>query len=224
MNQGNLYIVATPIGNLKDITFRAVEILKEVNLIVCEDTRQTKKLLDHYQIKKPLLSFHQHSSDQKISDLMNRIKGGASIAYVSDAGTPNVSDPGGKLVEAAFKEGIKAIPIPGPSALTALVSVSGFKMDEFCFLGFIPHKKGRQKTYLKIKESKTPIVFYESSHRIKKTLKDLSELVPDREMIVGRELTKMFETLYRGEVTYLNSIFEKEDKVKGELAVIIDAA
>jgi len=222
MKRGNLYIVATPIGNLKDITFRAVETLKEVDLIVCEDTRQTKKLLNHYGIKKPLLSFHQHSSEKKIEDLMNRIKKGESIAYVSDAGTPNISDPGGKLVEAAFESGIKTIPIPGPSALTALISVSGIKMDQFCFIGFIPHKKGRQTIYKRIKESKTPIVFYESSHRIKKTLSALNEIIPKREIIIGRELTKMFETIYRGEINIINQEFEKQEKVKGELVVIIN--
>lgn len=222
MNLGNLYIVATPIGNLKDITFRAVETLKEVDLIVCEDTRQTKKLLNHYEIKKPVLSFHQHSSDKKSEDLMNRIEKGESIAYVSDAGTPNVSDPGGKLVELAFKKGIKTIPIPGPSALTTLISVSGIKMDEFCFIGFIPHKKGRQTIYREIKESKVPIVFYESCHRIKKTLSALSEIIPEREIIIGRELTKMFETIYRGEMNIVNQEFEKMEKVKGEIVVIVN--
>jgi len=221
MKPGNLYIVATPIGNLKDITFRAIETLKEVDLIVCEDTRQTRKLLNHYKIKKPVLSYHQHSSEKKIEDLMNRIQKGESIAYVSDAGTPNISDPGGKLVEFAFKQGIKTIPIPGPSALTTLISVSGIRMDEFCFFGFIPHKKGRQKFYKKIKESKIPIVFFESSHRIKRTLRDLSELIPQRQMIIGRELTKMFETIYQGEISVLHKEFEAQEKVKGELAVIV---
>jgi len=222
MKKGNLYIVATPIGNLKDITFRAIDTFKKVDLIICEDTRQTKKLLNHYKIKKPVLSYHQHSSEKKMENLMNRIKKGENAAYVSDAGTPNISDPGGRLVELAFDLGIKTIPVPGPSALTALISVSGIKMDEFCFFGFIPHKKGRQKFYKKIKESKIPIVFFESSHRIVRTLRDLNEIMPDREMIIGRELTKMFETIYKGEVSHLSKTFSQEKNIKGELAVIVN--
>jgi len=223
MKSGNLYIVATPIGNLKDITFRAVETLKQVDLIVCEDTRQTKKLLDHYKIKKQLLSFHQHSNEKKLQGLIDKIKKGQSIAYVSDAGTPNISDPGGKLVEVAFEAGIKTIPIPGPSALTTLISVSGIPMDEFCFLGFIPHKKGRQKFFKKIQESKVPIVFFESRHRIKKTLQALSDLIPERNIIIGRELTKMFETIYKGDIQAINAEFEKPDNLKGEFVIIVNS-
>ncbi len=221
MNAGNLYIIATPIGNLKDISYRAIETLKMVDFIICEDTRHTRKLLDHYKIKKPLISYHQHSDENKLKRLIDKLKRGESAAYASDAGTPNISDPGGKLVEIAFNEGIKTIPIPGASALTALISVSGIKMDEFCFLGYIPHKKGRQKFYKKIQESKIPIVFFESSHRIKRTLKDLNEIMPDRFMIIGRELTKMFETIYKGKINYLYTEFSQEDKIKGEIVVIV---
>jgi 16S rRNA (cytidine1402-2'-O)-methyltransferase len=222
MRKGNLYIVATPIGNLKDITFRAIDTLKEVDLIICEDTRQTKKLLNHYKIKKPVLSYHQHSSEKKMQNLMNRIKKGENAAYVSDAGTPNISDPGGRLVELAFDLGIKTIPVPGPSALTALISVSGIKMDKFCFLGYIPHKKGRKKFYKKIEGSEIPIIFFESPYRILKTLNDLSEIIPKRQMIIGRELTKMFETIYKGEVSHLSKAFSQEKNIKGELAVIVN--
>jgi len=221
MNFGNLYIVATPIGNLKDITFRAVETLKEVDLIVCEDTRQTRKLLNHYKIKKQVLSYHQHSSEKKLLALLDKIKKGKNIAYVSDAGTPNISDPGGKLVELAFDQGIKTIPIPGPSALTAIISVAGIPMNEFCFLGYIPHKKGRNKFYQKIVKSGIPIIFFESPHRIKRTLENLNSLIPDRQMIIGRELTKMFETIYKGKISYLNLEFTKQEKIKGELVVIV---
>lgn len=222
MRKGNLYIVATPIGNLKDITFRAIDTLKEVDLIICEDTRQTKKLLNHYKIKKPVLSYHQHSSEKKMQNLMNRIVKGENAAYVSDAGTPNISDPGGRLVELAFDLGIKTIPVPGPSALTALISVSGIKMDKFCFLGYIPHKKGRKKFYKKIEGSEIPIIFFESPYRILKTLNDLSEIIPKRQMIIGRELTKMFETIYKGEVSHLSKAFSQEKNIKGELAVIVN--
>ena len=222
MKSGNLYIVATPIGNLKDITFRAIETFKQVDLIVCEDTRQTRKLLDHYKIKKQVLSFHQHSNEKKLQSLIDKLKKGQGIAYVSDAGTPNVSDPGGKLVELAFNEGIKTIPIPGPSALTTLISVSGIPMDEFSFLGFIPHKKGRQKFLKKIQESKVPVVFFESKHRIKKTLVALSDLIPERNIIIGRELTKMFETIYKGNVKTINTEFESTGNLKGEFVIIIN--
>lgn len=169
-----LYIVATPIGNLSDITHRAVRVLSEVDLIACEDTRRTKILLGRYDISKPLTSYHQHSKLQKVETLVRKLESGKNIAMVTDAGTPAISDPGGILVAEAVKKGIDVIPIPGPSALTTLISVSGIPMDKFLFLGFLPHKKGRQTMIERIKNTDVPVVFYESPHRILKTLEALT--------------------------------------------------
>jgi 16S rRNA (cytidine1402-2'-O)-methyltransferase len=222
----NLYIVATPIGNLEDISLRALRILKEVDLILCEDTRVTKKLLDRYQIKKPLLSYHQHSKLQKIDYIISLLKEGKNLALVSDSGTPGVSDPGNKLVEEVINrigKKVKIIPIPGPSALTCAASVSGFPMDKFLFLGFLPKKKKRKEILKEILDSKYPIIFYESPYRILKTLKELNlearayNLEP--EVVVCRELTKKFETIYRGK---LKKVIEEIEKgvIKGEFVVI----
>ena len=219
---GTLYIVATPIGNLEDITLRALRILKEVDLIACEDTRVTKKLLDHYQIKTPTVSYHQHSQVGKINFLISQLKFGKNVALVSDAGTPGISDPGGLLVKAAVEQGVKVEAIPGPSALTYALSASGLSTDRFLFLGFLPHKKGRETLIKEIIASKQTIVFYESVHRILKTLEQLKKFGLNREIVVGRELTKKFETIYRGRV---DEVLEqlKNDSVKGEFAVIISA-
>jgi 16S rRNA (cytidine1402-2'-O)-methyltransferase len=222
----NLYIVATPIGNLEDISLRALRILKEVDLILCEDTRVTKKLLDRYQIQKPLLSYHQHSKLQKIDYIISLLKEGKNLALVSDSGTPGVSDPGNKLVEEVINrigKKVKIIPIPGPSALTCAASVSGFPMDKFLFLGFLPKKKKRKEILKEILDSKYPIIFYESPYRILKTLKELNlearayNLEP--EVVVCRELTKKFETIYRGK---LKKVIEEIEKgvIKGEFVVI----
>jgi 16S rRNA (cytidine1402-2'-O)-methyltransferase len=224
----NLYIVATPIGNLEDISLRALIILKEVDLILCEDTRVIKKLLDRYQIKKPLLSYHQHSRLQKVDYIISLLKEGKNLALVSDSGTPGVSDPGNKLVEEVInrlREDVKIIPIPGPSALTCAASVSGFPMDKFLFLGFLPKKKKRKEILKEILESKYPVIFYESPHRILKTLKELrdemnSEQRATNNILVARELTKKFETIYRGKI---DEVIEKVEKspVKGEFVVIV---
>jgi len=223
----NLYIVATPIGNLEDISLRALRILKEVDLILCEDTRVTKKLLDRYQIKKPLLSYHQHSRLKKVDYIISLLKEGKNLALVSDSGTPGVSDPGNKLVkEIVDKLGdkVKIVPIPGPSALTCAASVSGFPMDKFLFLGFLPKKRKRKEILKEILESKYPVIFYESPYRIIKTLNELYleaktyNLEP--KIIVCRELTKKFETIYRGKI---DEVIEKIEKnpVKGEFVVIV---
>jgi 16S rRNA (cytidine1402-2'-O)-methyltransferase len=224
----NLYIVATPIGNLEDISLRALRILKEVDLILCEDTRVTKKLLDRYQIKKPLLSYHQHSKLQKIDYIISLLKEGKNLALVSDSGTPGVSDPGNKLVNEVVKwlsDRVKIVPIPGPSALTCAASVSGFPMDKFLFLGFLPKKKKRKEVLKEILESKYPVIFYESPYRILKTLKELrdamnSEQRATNNILVARELTKKFETIYRGKI---DEVIEKIEKspVKGEFVVIV---
>jgi 16S rRNA (cytidine1402-2'-O)-methyltransferase len=218
-----LFIVATPIGNLEDISLRALRILKEVDLILCEDTRVTKKLLDRYQIKKPLLSYHQHSKLQKIDYIISLLKEGKNLALVSDSGTPGVSDPGNKLVNEVFNQlsdRVKIVPIPGPSALTCAASVSGFPMEKFLFLGFLPKKKKRKEILKEILESKYPVIFYESPYRIIKTLKELGSMNKELEIVVARELTKKFETIYRGKIEEVVGKMLK-DKIKGEFVVIV---
>ena len=214
---GTLYIVATPIGNLEDITLRALAVLKRVDLIACEDTRRTKILLNHYQIKNSLVSFHQHSKIQKIDRIIAELRSGADVALVTDAGTPGISDPGGVLVARCVSEQVTVRPIPGPSALTALVSVAGIPMDQFLFLGFLPHKKGRRKVIDQIVKSEVPVVFYESPYRILKTLAALSEY--EGRLIIGRELTKQFEEVVRGTAKEVYQEFESR-KIQGEFTVI----
>jgi len=210
---GRLYIVATPIGNLKDITLRALEVLKNVDFVLAEDTRITKKLLSHFDIKKPVLAYHQHSGSGRINEIKNLLSRGKDLALVSDSGTPGISDPGNKLISQI--QGVEVIPVPGPCALAAAGSVSGFAMDRFLFLGFLPVKNKRSKFLAKIKESEYPVVFYESPHRILKTLDELK----DCEMVVCRELTKKFETIYRGSAQKIASEL-KEHPIKGEFVVI----
>ena len=213
-----LYIIATPIGNLEDLSFRALRILKEVDLILCEDTRVTKKLLSRYEIFKPTISYHQHSNLTKNKYILEQLKQEKEIALVSDAGTPTISDPGAKLIEYLIKElpDLKIIPIPGPSALITALSISGFSADKFIFLGFPPIKKKRNKFFKELKDLKQVSVFYESPHRILKTLNELIDL--DRQIVVCRELTKKFETVYRGNI---NEIIEQV-KVKGEFVIVIN--
>jgi len=220
MNKGELYIIATPIGNLKDITLRALEILKKVDLIACEDTRVTKKLLNHYDIKTSLISYHQHSKTTRVDYLIDKLKKEQNIALVTDAGTPGISDPGGKLVEEAVKNDIEVIPIPGASALAALVSVAGINLQNFIFLGFPPHKKGRETFFKEVKKSNLPVIFFESRYRIPKALKTLE----NSQVIIGRELTKMHEEIIRGSAEEVLEYFENNpEKVKGEFAVIIES-
>jgi 16S rRNA (cytidine1402-2'-O)-methyltransferase len=217
---GNLYTIATPIGNLEDITFRAIKTLKEVDIIACEDTRHTLKLLNHYDIKKPLVSYHQHSKVSKIDYLIKELKSGKNIAIVTDAGTPGISDPGQVLISKAVEEEIKVIPIPGPSAVITALSAAGVPTDSFVFLGFLPHKKGRKTILESFKQEKRTIVFYESPHRIEKLLGELKEVLEDRQIVVARELTKMFEEILKGTVS---EIQEKLEIIKGEFVVIVSA-
>ena len=222
---GILYIVATPIGNLEDITLRALRILKEVDLVVCEDTRVTSKLLSHYNISKPLLSLHQHSKETQFEKIIFQIKDGKSVAYVSDAGTPGISDPGNQLVAAAAKENIVAVPIPGASALGALVSVSGIDMQQFVFMGFPPHKKGRETFFKKIAAAEHPTVYYDSPHRVLKNIELLEKLGSEKKIIIGRELTKMFEEIVRGDIPEIKKYFQgHHEKMKGEFAIIVHGA
>jgi 16S rRNA (cytidine1402-2'-O)-methyltransferase len=221
---GTLYIVATPIGNLEDISKRALRALAEVDLILCEDTRVTKKLLDHYQIKTLTLSYHQHSGLQKIERVINFLKEGKNLALVSDAGTPGISDPGGKLVKKVIESlsnSVKIVPIPGPSAISAIAGISGFPMDKFLFLGFPPAKKKRKKFFEEIINAKYPVVFYESPHRIIKTLNELGSMNKELKIVVCRELTKKFETIHRGTTKEVIKQVEK-DIIKGEFVVIVD--
>ncbi|MDD4332907.1 MAG: 16S rRNA (cytidine(1402)-2'-O)-methyltransferase [Patescibacteria group bacterium] len=233
-----LYIVATPIGNLEDISLRALRILGEVDFVLCEDTRVTSKLLSHYQIKTPTISYHQHSDLNKINEIIKLLADGKNLALVTDAGTPGISDPGGKLVQAVidnFGEDMKVESVPGASAVTAALSISGIPTDKFIFMGFPPHKKGRQTFIKKILESEFPAVVYESKHRIIKFLEEIAVAnnhLPDDDgekkpknitsVVVCRELSKMHETVYRGD---LKSIIEKiknnKDDQKGEFVVII---
>ena len=225
-NNEKLYIVATPIGNLEDITLRAIRVLKEVDLILCEDTRVTRKLLDRYEIKTPTMSYHSQSKLSKAEKILNLLKEGKNLALVSDAGTPTISDPGVLLVsqiKEKFGGNISIIPIPGPSALITALSASGVSASEFLFLGFLPHKKGRETLFKEIAGSKRTVVFYESPHRILKTLVSLKKhLNPDRKVVIGRELTKIFEEIISGTPEELLNYFKQNsEKVKGEFVVIV---
>ncbi|MEA2098058.1 MAG: 16S rRNA (cytidine(1402)-2'-O)-methyltransferase [Patescibacteria group bacterium] len=218
----SLYIIATPIGNLEDITLRALRILKEVDLILCEDTRKTKRLLNKYEISTPSISYHQHSRLNKVNKIINLLEHNKNLALVSDAGTPGISDPGNKLIEHLVKNNInvKIIPIPGPSAVISALSISGFPTDNFIFLGFVPHKKGRQTFFENLAEEKRTVSFYESPHRIIKTLESLKEYIPKKEIVVCRELTKIYETIYRGKPDEATKKITA-DKIKGEFVLVI---
>lgn len=221
---GTLFIVGTPIGNLKDITLRALEILKSVNLILAEDTRVTKKLLNVYAIQKPIWRFDENASEKSYMEIAERLKGGENIALVTDAGTPGIADPGWKLVrflQSEFPE-VKTIPIPGASAIVTALSASGINADQFTFLGYPPHKKGRKTFFAKLTKLEIhPVVLYESPHRFQKTLTNLGEVLGmDKEIIVGRELTKIFEEIYKGSITDAMPHFTGQ-KAKGEFVIII---
>ena len=221
------YVVGTPIGNLEDISFRAIRILNEVDLILCEDTRVTKKLLNKYDIKTLTMSYHQHSKISKIEKIFDLIRDGKNLALVSDAGTPTISDPGSFLISKIreeFKGSIDIIPIPGASALITALSISGLSADQFLFLGFLPHKKGRETLFKEMAKFEKTIVFYESPHRIIKTLKSLDKFIGNRKVIVVRELTKIYEDFKFGTSKELLTFFEQNpEKVKGEFVVIVEA-
>ena len=203
--KGKLYIVSTPIGNLEDITLRAIRILNEVDLIACEDTRVTKKLLSHYRIQKPLTTYHEHNEREKAVELLSLLEAGKNIAVVSDAGTPGISDPGYRLVSLASQKGIDVISIPGPSAAIAALSVSGLPTSSFIFFGFLPKSTKKRRELLEsIKESTQTLVFYESPNRVIETLKNMFEILGDRQVSVSRELTKMFEETLRGKISSID--------------------
>lgn len=218
-----LYIVATPIGNLKDITLRALEVLKEADLILCEDTRVTSKLLNHYKIDTLLVSYHQHSKIRKVDYILNFLRQNKNLALLSDAGTPGISDPGNKLIEEILLRVplTKIVPVPGPSAVIAAASISGLPTDKFLFMGFPPLKKRRKKFFESVISSEYRVILYESPYRVVRTLKELKELSPNLKIVVCRELTKKFETTYRGTVAEVLEIIEKEGP-RGEFVVIVD--
>ena len=219
------YVVATPIGNLGDITLRAIETLKDVDLILCEDTRETKKILDKYGIVKPTMGYHAQSKLSKTDKIFELLEEGKNLALVSDAGTPGISDPGALLVSKIkeyLSDSVDVIPIPGPSAIIAALSASGLPTHEFTFLGFLPHKKGRETLFKEIAISERTMVFYESPHRILKTLESLVKFCPDKKVCVARELTKIYEEFKTGTpaeiLEYLN---KNKEKQKGEFTVIV---
>ncbi len=220
MIPGKLYIVSTPIGNLKDVTLRALEVLESVDFIACEDTRETSKLLKHFNISNELVSFNAVSEKRKIPKVIDRLKSGVSCALVSDSGTPAISDPGVRLISEAVKEGIEVVPVPGATALIAALTISGLPTDSFVFEGFLPQKKGRQKKLKELSHEKRTIVLYESTYRIKKLINELAEYLPDRYIVVCRELTKRFEETWRGYPNELKDVID--DKVtKGGFVVVI---
>ncbi len=223
MNFGTLFIVATPIGNLDDMTIRAVETLKSVDYILCEDTRVTRHLLDHFAISTPVKSYHQHSGERVILEIQTLLESGKRVALVTDAGTPGISDPGNVLVNYIVEhtKDIVVVPIPGPSAVIAALSISGFPTDKFLFLGFPPHKNKRQKFFQEVAASEHTVVFYESSHRIKKCIDELhAVLKPEQQVCIARELTKKFESIYRGTISEILNMNISE---KGEFVVVVSA-
>lgn len=219
-NIGKLYLVATPIGNLDDITYRAVKVLNEVDLIAAEDTRHSLKLLNHLNISKPLISCHRHNEDNKTEVLINKILNGENIAIITDAGTPAISDPGEEVVKQAIEKNIEIIPIPGACALINALICSGMNTKEFCFYGFLSlNKKIRKNQFEKLKKEDKTIIIYEAPHKINQTLKDILSEIGDRNIVLARELTKIHEEFIRGKVS---EIIEKYQELKGEMIIIIE--
>ncbi|HWR52188.1 MAG TPA: 16S rRNA (cytidine(1402)-2'-O)-methyltransferase [Bryobacteraceae bacterium] len=219
---GILYIVATPIGNLEDITLRALRILREADLIACEDTRQTRKLLDHYGIQKPAVSYHEHNEAARATELVEKVRAGQKIALVSDAGTPLVSDPGYRLVSQAAAAGLRVESIPGPSAAIAALAASGLATDAFYFAGFLPARTTqRRKTLTKLKDLAATLVFYEAPHRVLETLADIEETLGSRPVVLARELTKLHEELLRGTPAELR---QAHISLRGEFTILVGRA
>jgi 16S rRNA (cytidine1402-2'-O)-methyltransferase len=218
--EGILYVVSTPIGNLDDITRRAVSILETVDAVVAEDTRKTSVLLRHIGVSKPLISYHEHNEHKRTDELIRRLQSGQSLALVSDAGTPGISDPGFLIVRACIQNTIRVVPIPGASALLAGLSVSGLPMDRFVFEGFLPHKKGRKTRIESLKNEERTIVLYESPHRILRTLRELRDVLGDRQAVIARELTKTFEEIVHGTLGELEQHFDLKP-IKGEFVLLI---
>ncbi|MGH9638756.1 MAG: 16S rRNA (cytidine(1402)-2'-O)-methyltransferase [Bryobacteraceae bacterium] len=218
-----LYLVATPVGNLEDITLRALRILREeVAVIACEDTRHTKKLLDHYSIHKPLVSYHEHNEQTRTGELIEMLEHGESVALVSDAGTPLVSDPGYRIAAAAIQKGIEVVSIPGASAILAALAASGLPTDRFRFIGFLPAKAGaRRKAIEEIASERATVVAYEAPHRVLATLADVAEILGERPMVLAREMTKVHEEFLRGPAAEIRQTLEARGSVKGEITLVI---
>jgi len=222
---GVLYLVATPIGNLEDITYRAVRTLREVDLIACEDTRHTRNLLDHYEIARPLISYHEHNEQTRADELVAKLLAGNNVALVSDAGMPLVSDPGYRLAAAAIRAGISVVPIPGPSALITALAAAGLPTDAFYFGGFLPAKSGQRAHALEtLRDQSATLVFYEAPHRILETLSDVERILGPRPVVVARELTKMHEEFLRGTPAEIRAVLEARPSVKGEITLLIGKA
>jgi len=220
-----LYVVATPIGNLEDITYRAVRILGEVDLIACEDTRQTRKLLDHFGIQRPTISYYEHNEVERTEELISRLLSGTKIALVSDAGTPLISDPGYRLVHAVVEAGIRVETIPGPSATLAALAGSGLPTDSFHFGGFLPPKAGQRERVLEsLEEEQATLIFYEAPHRILETLEAVERILGNRPVVVARELTKIHEEFLRGTAAQVRATLASRDSVKGEIVLLIGKA
>ena len=220
---GTLYLVSTPIGNLEDITHRAVRLLGEVDVIACEDTRHTRKLLNHYGITTRTVSYHDHNESERAVELLEQLKRGADIAVVSDAGTPGISDPGFRLARLAIENGVGVVPVPGASALIAALVASGLPTDEFFFGGFLPARSGARRTRLsELRSIAATLIFYEAPHRIAATLRDAQEILGERQAVVARELTKMHEEIARGHLSELAARFSSAERARGEMVLIID--
>jgi len=225
IEKGVLYIVATPIGNLSDITYRAVEILKQVDVIACEDTRQTRKLLDRYGIEKPVLSYHEHNEQSRAEELVSKLQEGATMAQVSDAGVPGIADPGYRVISLAIARGVPVVPIPGPSALITALVGSGLPTDTFEFRGFLPAKSGQRRTVLEeMVNAQHTVILYEAPHRIHETIDDIVvSLGPERPLVIARELTKIHEEFLRGTAAEIQSTIRGRD-IKGEITLLIGKA
>lgn len=220
---GTLYLVSTPIGNLEDITHRAVRLLGEVDVIACEDTRHTKKLLNHYGINTRTISYHEHNERERAIELLERLKRGADVAIVTDAGTPGISDPGFRLARIAIDSGVRVVPVPGASALIAALVASGMPTDEFFFGGFLPARSGARRARLsELRSLPATLIFYEGPHRIAATLKDAEEILGERQAVIARELTKMHEEIVRGRLSELAARFSAAESARGEMVLIID--
>lgn len=220
---GKLYLVATPIGNLEDITFRAINVLKEVDLIAAEDTRHTLKLLNHYEISKPLISYHRHNEDAKSDVLISKLLDGQNVAIVTDAGTPGISDPGEEIVKEAIENNIEVVPIPGACALINALIASGLNTKEFAFYGFLPlNKKNRNSVFDRIKKEDKTVILYEAPHKLIKTLEDILEIVGDVSCVLAKELTKIHEEFIRDNISEVIKNLNEKDSIKGEYIILLD--
>ena len=219
-DKGQLFVIGTPIGNLEDITLRAISTLKNVDIILAEDTRNSKKILDAHNIDTKMMSYHDHSSEKEIKKIVDLLRNGKQLALISDAGTPTISDPGYGLIRDCIRNEIGIVPIPGVSSITAAISVSGLPSDSFTFVGFLPQKKGRLKKIKELQKLDNTIILFESPFRLEKTLNQLLEHLGDRAVVVGRELTKLYEEVIRGNLSDVIMHFSKS-KVKGEIVIMI---